>query len=44
VRATAPLSRSGTPEDVAEACVALVNLRYSTGQVLVVDGGVGLRR
>ena len=44
VRATAPLCRSGTPEDVAEACVALVNLRYSTGQVLVVDGGVGLRR
>jgi ketoreductase RED2 len=44
VRATAPLSRSGTPEDVAEACVALVGLRYSTGQVLVVDGGVGLRR
>jgi ketoreductase RED2 len=44
VRKTAPLSRSGTPEDVAEACVALVNLRYSTGQVLVVDGGVGLRR
>jgi ketoreductase RED2 len=44
VRATAPLSRSGTPEDVGEACVALVGLRYSTGQVLVVDGGVGLRR
>jgi ketoreductase RED2 len=44
VRATAPLSRSGTPEDVAEACVALVGLGYSTGQVLVVDGGVGLRR
>ena len=44
VRATAPLRRSGTPEDVADACVALVNLRYATGQVLVVDGGVGLCR
>ena len=44
VRGTAPLSRSGTPEDVAEACVALVGLTYSTGQVLVVDGGIGLRR
>jgi ketoreductase RED2 len=44
VRRTAPLSRSGTPGDVADACVALVGLEYSTGQVLVVDGGVGLRR
>ncbi len=44
VRETAPLSRSGTPEDVAEACVALCGLKYSTGQVLVVDGGVGLCR
>jgi ketoreductase RED2 len=44
VRKTAPLTRSATPEDVAEACAPLVNLKYSTGQVLVVDGGVGLRR
>jgi ketoreductase RED2 len=43
VRATAPLRRSGTPDDVAEACVALVAARYATGQVLVVDGGVTLR-
>jgi ketoreductase RED2 len=43
VRATAPLRRSGTPEDVADACVALVGARYATGQVLVVDGGVTLR-
>ena len=43
VRGTAPLRRSGTPEDVADACVALVNLRYATGQVLVVDGGLALR-
>ncbi len=43
VRATAPLRRSGTPDDVADACVALVETRYATGQVLVVDGGVTLR-
>jgi ketoreductase RED2 len=43
VTATAPLRRSGSPEDVADACVALVATRYATGQVLVVDGGVTLR-
>ena len=43
VQARAPLRRSGTPEDVADACVALVETRYATGQVLVVDGGVTLR-
>jgi ketoreductase RED2 len=43
VRETAPLRRSGTPEDVADACVALVRTKYATGQVLVVDGGVALR-
>ncbi|HTN79652.1 MAG TPA: glucose 1-dehydrogenase [Acidimicrobiales bacterium] len=43
VRTTAPLHRSGTPEDVADACVSLVIARYATGHVLVVDGGVALR-
>ncbi len=43
VQSTAPLRRSGTPEDVADACAALVATRYATGQVLVVDGGVTLR-
>jgi ketoreductase RED2 len=43
VRETAPLRRSGTPEDVADACVALIDARYSTGQVLVIDGGMALR-
>ena len=37
------LRRTGTPDDVADACVALVAARYATGQVLVVDGGVTLR-
>jgi ketoreductase RED2 len=40
---TAPLRRSGTPEDVADACVALIGAGYATGQVLVVDGGITLR-
>jgi ketoreductase RED2 len=43
VTTNAPLQRSGTPEDVADACVALVGTRYATGQVLVLDGGMALR-
>ena len=43
VRTTAPLRRSGTPDDVADACVALIGAGYATGQVLVVDGGMALR-
>lgn len=36
----APLSRSATPEDCAEAAVALIRMKYATGQVVVVDGGL----
>ncbi len=36
----APLSRSATPEDCAEATVALLRMKYATGQVLVLDGGL----
>ena len=43
VRSTAPLQRSGTPEDIAEVVLALVRSAYTTGQVVVVDGGLGLR-
>ncbi len=42
VRAVAPLKRSGTPEDVADVIVALASSAYVTGQVVVVDGGLGL--
>ncbi len=43
VREAAPLRRTGSPQDVADACVALIDARYATGQVLVVDGGMALR-
>lgn len=41
-----PQGRWGTPEDVGEAVVALANgrLRYSTGQVIMVDGGMTVSR
>lgn len=42
VAASAPLRRSATPDDCAEAVLALVRNAYITGQVLVVDGGTSL--
>lgn len=42
VSATAPLRRSGTPEDVAEVIMALASASYVTGQVVTVDGGLML--
>jgi pteridine reductase len=35
----APLRRTGAPSDIADAVVFLVNSKFITGQVLVVDGG-----
>jgi len=43
IPAMAPARRIGTPEDVAEAVLGLVNATYVTGEVLLVDGGVHLR-
>jgi ketoreductase RED2 len=42
VSAVAPLKRSGTPDDIAEVIVALATSAYVTGQVVVIDGGLGL--
>lgn len=42
VTAVAPLHRIATPDDVADACQALVGMTYTTGQVLAVDGGLTL--
>jgi len=37
-----PLRRSATPQDCAEATMALIRNKYATGQILVVDGGLTL--
>ncbi|MEX2625479.1 MAG: SDR family oxidoreductase [Ilumatobacteraceae bacterium] len=42
VAATAPLGRSATAADCAEAVLALLRNRYATGQIFVVDGGLSL--
>src|SRR5215467_14121161 len=35
----APLRRTGTPNDIADAVVYLIGAQFMTGQVLVLDGG-----
>jgi ketoreductase RED2 len=40
VAAASPLHRSATPDDCAEAVLALLRNQYVTGQVFVVDGGM----
>ena len=42
VRKATPLRRSGTPGDVAEACIGLAASNYVTGTVMTVDGGLTL--
>lgn len=42
VEAMAPMHRSATPEDCAEAVLSLVRNPYVTGHILVVDGGTSL--
>ena len=42
VARVAPLKRSATPQDCAEATIALIRNRYTTGQIFVVDGGLTL--
>ena len=37
-----PLPRAGAPDEVAEAYLHLMRASYSTGQVLIVDGGMTL--
>lgn len=39
VAATAPIPRSATPDDCAEAVLALIRNKYTSGEVFVVDGG-----
>ena len=40
---TTPLKRLGTPEDVAQAVVYLIEADYVTGETLIVDGGRHVR-
>jgi ketoreductase RED2 len=42
IAATAPLHRSATPDDCAEAVIGLIRSTYVTGHVVVVDGGTTL--
>ena len=39
----APLGRSATPDDCAEAVLALIRNKYTTGEIFVVDGGLTQR-
>jgi pteridine reductase len=43
LRSTTPLRRLGSPEDVAQAVVFLLEARYVTGEVVRVDGGRHIR-
>ncbi|MEM1333465.1 MAG: SDR family oxidoreductase [Actinomycetota bacterium] len=40
VAAMAPVPRSATPADCAEATLALIRNRYTSGEIFVVDGGL----
>ena len=42
VAKVAPLRRSATPDDCAEAVISLIRNTYITGHVLVVDGGTSI--
>jgi ketoreductase RED2 len=42
VERMAPLHSVGTPEQIADACIAVISATYATGQTFVVDGGLGL--
>jgi NAD(P)-dependent dehydrogenase (short-subunit alcohol dehydrogenase family) len=39
----APMGRAAVPADVAEVVATLIDSTYVTGQVWVIDGGLGLR-
>jgi ketoreductase RED2 len=42
VTTRSPLRRLGVPDDVAAACLSLLDSPYTTGTVLTVDGGLSL--
>ncbi len=44
LRSTTPLGRHGTPEDVAQAMLYLLEADFVTGETILVDGGRHVRR
>jgi len=44
LRATTPLGRHGSPEDVAQAMLYLLDADFVTGETILVDGGRHVRR
>jgi pteridine reductase len=44
LRDTTPLARWGSPADVAQAALYLIDASYVTGETLIVDGGRHVRR
>jgi len=44
LRATTPLGRLGSPEDVAGAMLYLLDADFVTGEVITVDGGRHVRK
>jgi len=44
LRATTPLARLGSPEDVAGAMLYLLDAGFVTGEVITVDGGRHIRK
>lgn len=43
IASIAPIPRSATPDDCAEAVLALIRNKYTTGEIFVVDGGLTQR-
>ena len=43
IAAIAPVPRSATPDDCAEAVLALLRNKYTSGEIFVVDGGITQR-
>jgi pteridine reductase len=44
LRATTPLQRNGSPEDVANAVLFILGADYFTGDTIIVDGGRHIRK
>jgi ketoreductase RED2 len=42
IQGQTPLHRTGEPDEVAELCDWLLNVRYMTGECVALDGGMGL--